>query len=38
MKGLLPGLTRKDIEQLPNFFSSVGRNTQRVIYPTSAQA
>ena len=38
MPGLLPGWTRKDIEQLPNFFSATGQNTERVIYPRSAQA
>ena len=37
MPGLLPGWTRKDIEQLPNFYSAAGRNTERVIYPRSAQ-
>ena len=37
--GLLPGWTRKDIEQLPNFFfTATGRNAKRVIYPRSAQA
>ena len=38
MPGLLPGWTRKDIEQLPNFFSATGQNTERVMYPRSAQA
>ena len=38
MPGLLPGWTRKDIEQLPNSFSATGRNAKRVIYPRSAQA
>ena len=39
MPGLLPGWTRKDIEQLPNFFfTGKGRNAKRVIYPRSAQA
>ena len=37
MPGLLPGWTRKDLEQLPNSFSASGRNTKRVIYPRSAQ-
>ena len=36
MPGLLPGWTRKDIEQLPNFFfSATGRNAKRVTYPRS---
>ena len=34
--GLQPGWTRKDIEQLPNFFST-GRNAKLVIYRGSAQ-
>ena len=39
MPGLLPGWTRKDIEQQPNFFfSATDRNAKRVIYPRSAQA
>ena len=39
MPGLLPGWTRKDIEQLPKFFfTATGRNAKRVIYPRSAQA
>ena len=40
MPGLLPGWTRKDIEQLPNHvsFSATDQNTKRVIYPRSAQA
>ena len=40
MPRLLPGWTRKDIEQLPNFFffTATGRNAKRVIYPRSAQA
>ena len=39
MPGLLPGWTRKDIEQLPKlFFTATGWNAQRVIYPRSAQA
>ena len=39
MPGLLPGWTRKDIEQLPNFFfTATGRNAKLVIYPRSAQA
>ena len=38
MPGLLLGWTRKDIEQLPNFLSAMGRNAERVIYPRSAQA
>ena len=33
MSGLLPGCTRKDIEQLPNFFSAIGGNAKHVIYP-----
>ena len=37
MPGLQPGWTRKDIEHLPNFFST-RRNATRVIYPRSAQA
>ena len=36
MQGLLPGWTRKDVEQLPKFCSK-GRNAKRVIYPRSAQ-
>ena len=33
MPGLLPGWTRKDIEQLPNyfFFKATGRNAKCVI-------
>ena len=39
MPGLLPGWTRKDIEQQPNvFFSATDWNAKRVIYPRSAQA
>ena len=38
MPGLLPGWTRKDIEQLPTFFSAKDWNAKRVIYPRSAQA
>ena len=37
MPGLLPGWTRKDIEQLPTFFSATDQNAKRVIYPRSAQ-
>ena len=32
MPGLLPGWTRKDTEQLPNFLSATGRNTECVNY------
>ena len=39
MPGLLPGWTRKDMEQLPKFFfTATGRNAKRVLYPRSAQA
>ena len=39
MPGLLPGWTRKDIEQLPKFFfTATGWNAKRVIYPRGAQA
>ena len=40
MPGLLPGGSRKDIEQLPRFFffTATGRNAKRVISPRSAQA
>ena len=32
MPGLLTWVNRKDIEQLPYFFSAAGRNAKRVIY------
>ena len=38
MPGLLPRSTRKDTEQLHNFFfSATNRNVTHVIYPRSAQ-
>ena len=38
MPGVLPGWTRKYIEQLPNFFSATAGTAKRVVYARSAQA
>ena len=39
MQGVLPGWTKKKVEQLSNFcFSATDQNAKRVIYPRSAQA